>query len=167
MKRIAIVRLSALGDVIVAASMLKGALKALQDKYGEVAIEWFVDERFAGILLDSPCIAHLHALPFKKWLKSPRGIYKILRYTRSCGEYDAVIDMQGLLKSALVGKTLRTRRFVGFSGKGCRESVASVFYTHKIDMPYDANILARNFALFSSVVGKSVGLESLGSGGGI
>ena len=156
MKKIAIVRLSALGDVIVSSSMLGGALEALKGKYGEGQIEWFVDERFAGILRNSPCIAHLHALPFKKWLKSPRGIYKIWRYMRSCGEYDAVIDMQGLLKSALLGKILRTKRFVGFSARGCRERIASAFYTHKVDMPYDANILTRNFALFASVMGDSV-----------
>lgn len=125
-----------------------------------MAIEWFIDERFAGILCDSPCVAHLHALPFKKWLKSTRGICKIWRYMRSCGEYDAVVDMQGLLKSALVGKILRTKQFVGFSEKGCRERIASAFYTHKVDMPYDANILARNFALFASVLGDSMGVNS-------
>lgn len=160
MKKIAIVRLSALGDVIVSASMLGGGLEALRSKYGDVQIEWFVDERFAEILRNSPCVAHLHALPFKKWLKSPRGIYKIWRYMRSCGEYDIAIDMQGLLKSALVGKALRARRFVGFSARGCRERVASAFYTHKVDMPYDANILARNFALFASVLGDSMGANA-------
>lgn len=137
-----------------------GGLEALRSKYGDVQIEWFVDERFAEILCNSPCVAYLHALPFKKWLKSPRGIYKIWRYMRSCGEYDIAIDMQGLLKSALVGKALRARRFVGFSARGCRERVASAFYTHKVDMPYDANILARNFALFASVLGDSMGANA-------
>ena len=156
-------RLSALGDVIVSASLLCGALETLKNKYGAVQIEWFVDEQFAGILCDSPCIAHLHALPFKKWLKSPRGIYKIWRYLHSCGEYSAVIDMQGLLKSAFVGKILCTKNFIGFSARGCRERIASIFYTHTVDIPYDANILVRNFTLLKSVFGENDSLQSLGN----
>lgn len=169
MKRIAIVRLSALGDVIVSASVLGGlrlfSANALSPKE-DLQIDWFVDERFSGVLEDSPCVDCLHSLPFKKWLKSPIGIYKIWRYMRSCGKYDAVIDMQGLLKSALVGKFLRSKKFMGFSARGCREGIASVFYTHRVDIAYHTNILVRNFLVVFGAFGmdlhkilKSIGLR--------
>ena len=161
MSKIAIVRLSALGDVVVSASVLGGLGVLLggllvADKKEKLQIDWFVDERFGGILRDSPCISTLHTLPFKKWLKSPFGIYKIWRYARSCGQYDVVIDMQGLLKSAIVGKFLQSKKFVGFSAKGCREGLASVFYTHKVDIPYHTNILVRNFLVAFSSFGVDV-----------
>jgi len=115
--RLAIIRLSALGDVIISASML-GGLKRLFSELlfhgfgAECRVEWFVDERFAAILRNSHFIDKLHALPFKTLLTSPRGILEIYRYCKNCGEYDAVIDMQGLIKSALVGRFLRTKRFI-------------------------------------------------------
>lgn len=154
MSKIAIVRLSSLGDVVISASVLGGLgvlLGGLSTKKEHIKIDWFVDERFGGVLQDSPHINTLHCLPFKKWLKSPLGIYKIWKYARSCEEYDTVIDMQGLLKSAFVGKCLKSKKFVGFSAKGCREGLASLFYTQKVDINYDANILVRNFLVaFSS-----------------
>lgn len=145
--RIAIIRLSAFGDVVIASSMLAG-LKAL----GDYRIEWFVDERFSGILEHSPCITKIHSLPFKKLLKSIGGLLEIRRYCKSCGEFDMVVDMQGLIKSAIVGKCLVSKKFVGFSKDGAREGFASYFYTHKVSIPYDSNILERNFSvLFSHI----------------
>lgn len=145
--RIAIIRLSALGDVVIASSMLAG-LKAL----GDYRAEWFVDERFSEILNHSPCIAKVHALPFKKLLKSIGGLFKIREYCKNCGEFDMVIDMQGLIKSAIVGKCLKTAKFVGFSKEGIREQLASFFYTHKVSIPYDSNILERNFCVLFSYI---------------
>ena len=147
--RIAIVRLSSLGDVIVSSSML-AALKALMD----CRIEWFVDERFAGILENSPCLSKIHSLPFKKMLSGLTGIFEFRSYARHCGQYDMVVDMQGLLKSASVGKCLSAKKFVGFSSNGCREGMASYLYSHKVDIPYEANILERNFEVLFSHIDK-------------
>ena len=152
--RVAIIRLSALGDVIISSSVLP-----FLRKYAS-SIEWFVDERFCKVLEDSPFIDRLHSLPFKKLLKSPFGIYKIYRYCKNLGFYDYVIDMQGLLKSAIVGKCLNTKHFIGYSSRGARESLASLFYTHKVDIAYDENILVRNYALFDDVFeGFSLNLD--------
>ncbi len=140
--RVAIVRLSAFGDIVVSSSMLAG-LKAL----GDYQVEWFVDERFSGILEYSPCITKIHALPFKKLLKSIGGLLEIRKYCKSCGMFDIVIDMQGLIKSAFIGKCLETTKFVGFAKEGVREYFASFFYTHKVAIPYDSNILERNFSV--------------------
>lgn len=138
--RIAIIRLSSLGDVIISSSML-AALKSVQD----CNIEWFVDERFAGVLEKSPCIQKIHKLPFQKMLKSLTGLVEIHSYAKNVGRYDMVIDMQGLIKSAGIGKCLETSKFVGFSKDGCREGMASYLYSHKVDISYDSNILERNF----------------------
>ncbi|TLD79778.1 lipopolysaccharide heptosyltransferase I [Helicobacter sp. MIT 05-5293] len=150
--RIAIVRLSSLGDVIIATSVLN-ALKGHQ-------IEWFVDERFEGVIKDSPFIHTIHSLPFKKLLKSPVGILQIRKYCKRCGAFDAVVDMQGLMKSALIGSFIDSKQFVGFDWKGSREGIASLFYSQKIAMAYDENILKRNFALFAPLGVKIDSLDS-------
>lgn len=155
--RIAIIRLSAFGDVVIASSMLAG-LKLFYN----CSIEWFIDERFSGIIEDSPYIYKIHSLPFKKLLKSAIGILKIKKYCDNCGYYDIVIDMQGLIKSALIGKFLKTQYFVGFSIKSARESLASIFYTHRVKIPYDENILKRNFkVIFEYLPNTKINLKKV------
>ncbi|STQ85498.1 lipopolysaccharide heptosyltransferase I [Helicobacter muridarum] len=147
--RIAIIRLSSLGDVVISSSML-AALKSVQD----CRVEWFVDERFAGVLEKSPCINKIHKFPFQKMLKSLTGLVEIRSYAKNIGKYDMVIDMQGLIKSASIGKCLSTNKFVGFSKNGCREGMASYLYSHKVDISYDSNILERNFKVLFSHINK-------------
>ncbi|MCW1360265.1 glycosyltransferase family 9 protein [Campylobacter sp. CCS1377] len=96
---------------------------------------------------NSPFIDEIHSLNFKKLLKSPKGIMQIRAYCKNCAKFDVVVDMQGLLKSALIGKFLQSDNFVGFSYKSARESLASLFYTHKVKIAYDENILKRNYAV--------------------
>lgn len=144
--RVAIIRLSSLGDVIIATSVL-GVLKNCR-------VEWFVDERFSGVLEHSMRITKLHALPFKRLLKSPRGILQIRKYCKECGEFDVVVDMQSLIKSALIGSFIQAKQYIGFSFNGCREALASLFYSHRIALPYDENVLKRNLSLF-----KPLGVE--------
>ena len=148
--RIAIIRLSAFGDVVISSKLIAG-IKML-DKSN--TIDFFIDERFSGIIKDSPYINTIHSLNFKKLLKSPKGIIQIRKYCKNCGKFDVVIDMQGLLKSALVGKFLQSDSFVGFSYKSAREGLASLFYTHRIKIAYDENILKRNYVVLYDFFNK-------------
>ncbi|BCZ17413.1 Lipopolysaccharide heptosyltransferase RfaC [Helicobacter sp. NHP19-003] len=143
--KIAIIRLSALGDVIVSAVFLP----FLKQHYKGVKIHWFVDENFAPILKNAPHIDVLHALPYKKTLrtKNPLKIWRFFRGLHSLGVFDLIIDMQGLVKSALIGLFLAKKspkRFVGFDKNSIREKLASLCYSHKVAVPYSAHILERN-----------------------
>lgn len=150
--RVGIVRLSSFGDVVVSASLLAGfraALTQLAVKLdSSVRIEWFIDERFSGILADSPAIDVLHALPMRT-LKTPKSVRTMWQFLRGLGEFDIVLDLQGLIKSALVGKALRGKQFVGFSFLAAREGLASLAYNKRVQIPYDSNILVRNFAIYT------------------
>lgn len=150
--RVGIVRLSSFGDVVVSSSLLAGFRAALTQLAiqldSRVCIEWFIDERFAGILADSPAIDVLHALPMRT-LKTPKSVRNMWRFLQGLGEFDIVLDLQGLLKSALVGRALRGKQFVGFSFFSAREGFASVVYSNRVQIPYDSNILVRNFALYA------------------
>lgn len=144
--RIGIVRLSSFGDVVVSASVLGAFRRALLALDSRAKIEWFVDERFAGILADSACIDALHALPMRR-VKSAKAVANLWRYLRAQGEYDVLLDLQGLLKSAIVGKAIRAKCFIGFSWGSAREGAASLLYTKRVQIAYDANILTRNARL--------------------
>ena len=62
------------------------------------------------------------------------------------GRFDIIIDLQGLLKSALVSRSLGKNIF-GFDRFSAKEGLASIFYTHKYSCNYDKNIILRNLEL--------------------
>ncbi|MGL2690145.1 lipopolysaccharide heptosyltransferase I [Helicobacter pylori] len=144
--KIAIVRLSALGDIIVSAVFLA----AIKERFTDAQIEWFVDERFGAILEHSPYIDKLHPIALKSTLTTfnPLKIFKLFKNLRAY-EYDIIIDMQGLVKSALITQMLKAPKKVGFDYASAREGLSAFFYSQKVSIAYDEPILKRNFTLLS------------------
>ncbi len=142
--KIAIVRLSALGDIIVSAVFLA----AIKECLPNAQIEWFVDERFGAILEHSPYIDKLHPIALKSTLTTfnPLKIFKLFKSLRAY-EYDIIIDMQGLIKSALITQMLKAPKKVGFDYASAREGLSAFFYSQKVSIAYDEPILKRNFTL--------------------
>ena len=105
-------------------------------------ISWFCDARFEQIARLLAGVDEVVALPLKdkKFLKS----FGILRQKQ--GQFDIIIDLQGLLKSALVSRILGKNIF-GFDRFSAKEGLASIFYTHKYSCNYDKNIILRNLEL--------------------
>jgi heptosyltransferase-1/heptosyltransferase-2 len=100
--KILVIKMSSLGDVIHALPSLY-ALRAL---YPQGIIHWAVEEAQAPLLPGPPYIDRIYYFP-KKNLKtlSPCKIWRTLKKFRSelaVNNYDLVIDLQGLAKSALV-----------------------------------------------------------------
>ncbi|GAA8153335.1 lipopolysaccharide heptosyltransferase I [Helicobacter pylori] len=147
--KIAIVRLSALGDIIVSAVFLA----AIKERFIDAQIEWFVDERFSAILEHSPYIDKLHPIALKSTLTTlnPLKIFKLFKSLRAY-EYDIVIDMQGLVKSALIAQMLKAPKKVGFDYASAREGLSAFFYSQKVSIAYDEPILKRNFMLLSQAL---------------
>ncbi|GAA9956208.1 lipopolysaccharide heptosyltransferase I [Helicobacter pylori] len=142
--KIAIVRLSALGDIIVSAVFLA----LIKERFTNAQIEWFVDERFSAILEHSPYIDKLHPIALKSTLTTfnPLKIFKLFKSLRAY-EYDIVIDMQGLIKSALITQMLKAPKKVGFDYASAREGLSAFFYSQKVSIAYNESILKRNFTL--------------------
>ncbi|GAA9918216.1 lipopolysaccharide heptosyltransferase I [Helicobacter pylori] len=144
--KIAIVRLSALGDIIVSAVFLA----LIKERFTNAQIEWFVDERFGAILEHSPYIDKLHPIALKSTLTTfnPLKIFKLFKSLRAY-EYNIVIDMQGLIKSALITQMLKAPKKVGFDYASAREGLSAFFYSQKVSIAYNEPILKRNFTLLS------------------
>lgn len=141
--RVGIIKLSALGDIIVAMSFLP----LLKERGYQ--IDWFVDASFAEILKHSPFIDKLYPLALKQNFKQRnfKAMLKELSKLKDLESYDLLIDMQGLIKSAVIGKFIPSKIFRGFGFNSCKESLASLFYQEKIHIPYEENILRRNAKL--------------------
>ena len=151
--KIAIVRLSALGDLVhsmVALQFIKAALPTLQ-------IDWFVEERFAGLLDNNPDIDHVVTVNLKALKANKQGVFQEVKKLRqhALNHYDLVIDAQGLIKSAVVARLLG-RQIAGFDVNSIREKLASWFYTLKVACPYDTNAIVRNTYVLSKPLGIDI-----------
>lgn len=137
--KIAIVRLSALGDIIQSAIVLQ-FIKAFKK---DIEIHWFVDEKFQEILSEQKQIDKLYALPLKDKKFFPT--LKILLKARK-NNYDVVLDFQGLIKSAIVSRLLSRNNF-GFDKNSLKESLAHNFYNQKLSISYNENVFVRYLSL--------------------
>ena len=149
MKRIAIIKLSAMGDIIHAMV----ALQYIKRKYPNLQIDWFVESAFAPILENNPDINEIIKLDLKSIKKDKKEIINQIKLIKKYekNSYDLVIDVQGLIKSAIVSFFLGKSR-VGFSKNSTREKLASFFYTKKVDIAYDKNAIERNVKVLSQAL---------------
>ncbi len=157
-QRIAVVKLSAMGDIIHA--MI--ALQFIKKKYPNIIIDWFVEDGFSEILQYNPHINAIYRVHLKKVKSKKSEIFSqiacIKEYAKN--NYDLIIDAQGLVKSALVAKLLG-KNIAGFSKNSIREKFASFFYKIKVDIAYDKNAIIRNAKVLSSPLGFEITNEDI------
>ncbi len=137
--RLAIVKLSALGDIVHASFLPEMIKKHIKD----ICIDWFVEERFGNILEGNPYIDNIVRVKLKDKKNLSKEIKKIYEYKKN--RYDKVIDLQGLIKSASIAKILGNS--CGFDINSIREKLASFLYKKKFFIPYNENVIIRNFLL--------------------
>ena len=145
---IAVIKLSALGDIVHAVVILQFIEKHLP----KAKITWFVDAKFSEILFLCPQISRVVSLPLKN------GEYKksleLIASAKQEAKFDYVIDLQGLLKSAAVAKLLGKNSY-GFDKFSVKEPLAALFYGHKFSCDYAQNIILRNLGLTAFALGFS------------
>jgi heptosyltransferase I len=151
--RIAIVKLSALGDIIHA--MI--ALQFIKQHAPDIQIDWIVEERFAGILQHNHDITQILTVNLKALKSNKRAIFQELKKLRHYAKnnYDLVIDAQGLIKSAVTARLLG-KKVAGFNADSIREKAAAWFYDVKVSCAYHANTIDRNALVLSKPLGFSI-----------
>jgi len=126
-------------------------LQFIKKQYPKSEIDWFVEKRFKGILENNPHIDQVKQINLKSAKESNSFFlfWKELRKIRKLGKYDLVIDMQGLIKSALVARMIPSDTTLGFDKDSSRESLAAIFYDQKYKIDYAENVIERNLNLVS------------------
>ncbi len=128
--KIAIVRLTAMGDII----HTMASLQFIKDYYPNAQITWFVEDKFKDIPLYNPHIDKIIPLNLHS-LKNGFSLAKIAnikKNIKSAGSFDIVIDVQGLIKSAIVSKQINAKVRAGLDRDSAREGfLASVMYDKK------------------------------------
>lgn len=130
-QRIALVKPSALGDIVHALPVLG----ALRDRFPESHITWIVNKSYEPLLVGHPDLTDTLAFDrgaFKK------GVWTATRYAASFAaelrrrRFDLVIDLQGLLRTGLMCLATGATRVVGFAN--AREG-SRYAYTQKVRVP--------------------------------
>jgi len=152
--KIAIVRLSALGDIFQ--SMI--VLQFIKSRYPAAQIDWFVDSFYEDALKDNEDIDKIIPINLKKLKNdfSIKELFNIVKELKSCPVYDYIFDLQGLLKSALVSRLIPGKNRVGFDKKSIRERFAVYFYSRTFFVPYNENVIKRYIGIFNKSLNLNV-----------
>jgi len=73
-----------------------------------------------------------------------------------------VIDMQGLIKSAIISKFIPSKLTLGFDKSSAREGLASIFYNKVFKFSYHKNVIERNFELIKFALDLPFKIEEIG-----
>ncbi|MDP9192603.1 MAG: lipopolysaccharide heptosyltransferase I [Acidobacteriota bacterium] len=142
MKRLLVLRLSALGDVIHTIP----AVLSLKDA---ADITWVVEEPYRELV---EIVAGVKTIPvrMKKWMREPRVATAAIRSMRGV---DAAIDFQGLIKSATLGWLSGAKTRIGFDADAIREKPALLFTNRKVPVDISKHIVDQNLQLAAASLG--------------
>jgi len=129
--RVLIVKISSMGDVVHALPVVHDILTAHPD----AQIDWLVEEAYADIVRAHPGMRRVIPLALRRWRKAfwrsdIRQEWRDWKTQLRAQPYDAVIDLQGLVKSALIARLARGPLY-GLSWASAREALAPLFYDHR------------------------------------
>jgi heptosyltransferase-1 len=154
--RILFVKTSSLGDVVHNCPAVSDVARCVPG----AVIDWVVEEAFAEVAALHARVRRVIPMALRRWRGallaaatwSEAGAFRAaLRNER----YDAVIDSQGLLKSALVAAQAAGLRH-GFDRAGAREPVAARFYDVRHAVQGNLHAVDRNRALAAAALGYRV-----------
>ncbi len=144
--RILLVRMSAMGDIVFALPALALLRKLLPD----ARIEWLCEDRHQSLLSEHPAIDQLHIFPRKRGLMAA---LRNLKKLRASGEFDAIIDFQGNLKSAAHLWALKSARKIGHAKTLAREG-AHLFVNEKVSVSPRLHRSLRDLSLVQQFLGE-------------
>jgi heptosyltransferase I len=159
MANILFIKTSSLGDVIHHMPALTEARRLRPD----ARFAWLVEEAFAPLVRLHPGVDEVIAVAWRRWrwsLYAPATLREIAGSLRAIGatRYDEIVDSQGLLRSAVIGRVAQGRRH-GYDVSSIREPLASVFYDIRHHVSRDRHAVERNRIL----TGLALGYEPQGA----
>ena len=158
-KKILVLRLSAVGDVI----RTLPAVKAIKTHFPSASITWMVEEPSKALIESQPEIDEVILFPRQRWsegLKSIGGWWKTAKEVRLFIQslrrkrFDLTLDFHGILKSGLLSFLSGATQRIGYERRWSKEG-NFLFSNIKVKLPKERiSRFDRNFNLL-----KGMGLE--------
>ncbi len=158
-----------MGDILHALP----AVTALRQTHPAWVIDWVVEPRWRALLAadcatgdetgsgrnpSRPVVDGLHLAPTREWRRSPfssKTLHEIgaLHRALRAGEYDTAIDLQGAVRSAVIGRMAGCPRLIGEDEP--RERVARWLFTDRIET-HGAHVIEQDFELAAAIAGDDL-----------
>jgi heptosyltransferase-1 len=176
--RLLIVRLGAMGDILHALP----AVTALRLAHPDWEIGWVVEPRWQALLKAGnrgqgsdpekgvrkdrdaamPVVDRLHFAPSREWKRHPlssdtRNAIGALRRELRTGGYNAVLDLQGAIRSAVIARMSGCPRRIGEAHP--REWPAQWLFTERV-VTNGAHVIEQDMELASAVAGDALSVVS-------
>jgi heptosyltransferase-1 len=153
MSDILFIKTSSLGDVI----HHMPAVTEARQRRPDARFFWVVEEAYAPLVGLHPAVSGVIPVASRRWrgsMLAPSTWREVASFQRAlrARRYDAVIDTQGLVRSALIARLARGRRH-GYDADSIRERVASWFYDLRHRVPRTLHAIARNRLLSGRALG--------------
>jgi heptosyltransferase I len=162
-RRILIVRLSSMGDVVHALP----AAAALREAFPNATIGWLIEERWAELLCtlptprcgirsaQRPLVDIVHTVSLKRWRRSLLESQTWERIAASLSDlraahYDVALDLQGAIRSAILARWSGAPALYGASRP--RELPANLWYTKKV-VTDGAHVIEQYCELADALIG--------------
>lgn len=128
MLRILLVKTSSLGDVVHNFPVVTD----IRGYFPEAVIDWVVEESYVPLVRLHPAVRRVIPVALRRWRSRLLGRQTWrdmveFRHRSRAEEYDAIIDTQGLIKSALIARAAHGRLH-GFDASSAREGLAARLY---------------------------------------
>jgi heptosyltransferase-1 len=157
-----VVRLSAMGDIIHTLP----AAAALRQAFPHATLGWLVEERWAELLCtlrhprsgrrspQRPLVDRVHTVNTAEWRRAPFSFNTWQQMAVGLSElrgirYDAAIDFQGAVRSALLARWSGASMVYGSAQP--RENAASMFYTRKV-LTNGTHVVEQALALAGAII---------------
>ncbi|MGV6988349.1 lipopolysaccharide heptosyltransferase RfaC [Testudinibacter sp. P80/BLE/0925] len=152
--KICLVKTSSMGDILHTLPALTDAQRAVAD----LQVDWVVEENFAEIPRWHSAVNRVVPIALRRWRKQPLSAqtqeeWRQYRTLLQQQQYDAVIDAQGLVKSAVFATRLAHGTKHGYDRRSIREPLASFFYDKTYTISYQQHAVERIRQLFAHSLG--------------
>lgn len=159
MKRILLIKLTSLGDLIHALPALSDALFA----FPHIEFDWLVDENFSEIAHWHPAVHNVFTTNHRAWRKNlfrKQTLHSISHLVKTLHDrqYDLILDGQGNFKSALLSLFPQGPR-AGFDRHSVREWIAHLAYQRRYAVSKQSHAIERLRRLFSLACGYPLPLS--------
>jgi heptosyltransferase-1 len=165
-RRLLIVRLGAMGDIIHTLP----AVTALREALPEATFGWIVEERWAELLCtlstprsgprspQRPLVDRLHIVNTARWRSALLSNHTWEQMAAGlselrAGRYEVAVDFQGAIRSAVLARLSRAPTIYG--SRQPRENVASMFYTREV-LTEGTHVIEQNLSLAKAVAGPDL-----------
>lgn len=158
MPRILLVKTSSMGDVIHNLPIVSD----IRSRFPAAEIHWLVEEGFADIPRLHPGVNEVIPVALRRWRRQlwRPSVWRemaALRQRLKAAPYDFILDTQGLLKSAMLGRLARGVH-IGYAKTCAREPLAARFYDRAFHVDPGAHAVLRYRALAAQAFELATGL---------